>query len=366
MKKVIKFSLIFLLLFLTSCSNIFGNLSQSNTIYIQGNEDDGFDNNDTTYFDWQTDYNTSDVNSEEDDPYTYNVKTNYGEIIIRINPERIVTLANEATETCVANGISPVGYVNNFDSYNSKDYKDFLVKQGLSPSIVSVGDNLSLDIEKIKSLNPDLILGSYDLHGHYYDDLSEIAPTVFSKKSDSNFNSNFLLYSESLGKKTEAEIMIIDYYQRAKSLDDNYDLISSNKVSVLEIYEDSIYFMGSSSFSVEVMESIGFSFYNMLTDDEQTTPTNIDNLTGNVFFVSIREDRDNLGRDNFNQLIQDRIVENSDIVIYEVPHAIWGVHNGYLSATEMLNEIEYIASGKNQNFYTDNVVEYRFKENDVN
>lgn len=105
-----------------------------------------------------------------------------GTTVIPQEPKRVVTIGQTDHETLLAVGIKPVGAM---DLFGERPYGKWpwvaRLWGGDKPAIVG-GSGKGLDIERIASLRPDLILGLYlgadQLSRATYGKLSKIAPTV--------------------------------------------------------------------------------------------------------------------------------------------------------------------------------------------
>ena len=90
-------------------------------------------------------------------------------------PERVVTLGQGQTDSTLALGVTPVGVVKPW----TDDWYDYLPDEVEQATVL--GTELEPDLEAIAALQPDLILGSKLRHEAFYEQLSQIAPTVFSE-----------------------------------------------------------------------------------------------------------------------------------------------------------------------------------------
>ena len=91
-------------------------------------------------------------------------------------PERVVVLDLGELDSAVALGMTPVGAVrapvnDGLLSYLEDELTD----------VELVGEIGEPDLEKIAALEPDLILGSELRVAEFYDELSALAPTVFTE-----------------------------------------------------------------------------------------------------------------------------------------------------------------------------------------
>ena len=94
---------------------------------------------------------------------------------IEKKPERVVVLDTGELDDVLSLGIKPVGMVTTEGASPVPSYLEDQVK-----GVETVGTIQELDLEKIASLEPDLILGSQLRADKLYDELDSIAPTVFS------------------------------------------------------------------------------------------------------------------------------------------------------------------------------------------
>ncbi|TDQ78212.1 siderophore ABC transporter substrate-binding protein [Sphingobacterium yanglingense] len=107
----------------------------------------------------------------------------YGDIAIAVKPERVVVLDIGALETMKELGLVPTGVPKKFLPDYLSDYRD-------NPSITDVGSVIEPNFEAISALKPNLIFIS-TRQERFYDELSEIAPTVFVGTDNKNYLSSF-------------------------------------------------------------------------------------------------------------------------------------------------------------------------------
>ncbi len=357
MKKIIiTISTLFFLILLSSCANIINDVPKTELSYADENFEainnlpDNMVNNiiNDSIRDFTDKGKARQVVVEEKhvDQNKVVVKTDFGQVQVDINPRRILTLFNEATETAVALGFSPIGYVDSIESKDKEVWHDFMLENGMDPNLPVLGDMDYLDIDAIRELQPDLILASYDIHGKYFEELNEIAPTVFTNNSTSAFNENFLLFSEALGKKDEAEELLIDYYLFARDLETRYSKYTQQFVSVVQIEGETVYTLLDTTFAVEVLKEAGLLFFITITGTQEKAETNIHTLNGDIFFVSVSGDRYQVGNEKLDEFVEAKNSLGSDVEIYEVPYGIWDSTNGYLCAREILEEINSLVSNE--------------------
>ena len=124
---------------------------------------------------------------------SYTVTHAMGEQKFDSVPERIVVLDSPPLDALVALGITPVGAPEigagrGFPAYLADKLK----------TTKPVGFIAEPDIDAIANLAPDLIIGSKVRHEALYDELSAIAPTVFSADTGTNWTEQAELRRDAL------------------------------------------------------------------------------------------------------------------------------------------------------------------------
>jgi iron complex transport system substrate-binding protein len=141
------------------------------------------------------------------------IKQAMGDTVIKSQPKRVVVLDVGELDNVVSLGIEPVGVAT---TEGSPELPSYLKKNAGSPK--SVGTINNLNLEAIAALKPDLILGSQLRAAAQYNELSKIAPTVFSIRPGFTWKQNFLLNAAALDKTAQAKAELAAYEARAKAL----------------------------------------------------------------------------------------------------------------------------------------------------
>lgn len=137
-----------------------------------------------------------------------------GSTEIKAEPKRVVVLDVGELDNVVSLGVRPVGLA---PSEGSPELPSYLKKDAGTPK--NIGTINSLNLEAIAALKPDLILGSQLRAAASYDELSQIAPTVFSIRPGFTWKENYLLNAAALDKTAQAEANLAAYDKRVKALD---------------------------------------------------------------------------------------------------------------------------------------------------
>jgi iron complex transport system substrate-binding protein len=137
-----------------------------------------------------------------------------GETAVAGAPERVVTLTQGSTEALLALGLAPVGAVQGWGA--DPWYPHW--EERLTDTQV-VGGETQPNIEAIASLRPDLIIGSTIRHDEaLYEQLSLIAPTVFTETIGESWRENLPLIAEAVGRTDDGERVIGAYESRVAEI----------------------------------------------------------------------------------------------------------------------------------------------------
>jgi iron complex transport system substrate-binding protein len=192
---------------------------------------------------------------------TRTVVHDQGETEVQAEPERLVVLDSPHLDTALSLGVEPVGAVSVFADAGLPAYLG-----DRAEGIEVVGTIEEPDLEAIAGLQPDLILSATVRHEGIYDQLSQIAPTVFTESSGTNWKDGFELVAEALGKQDEGEQALDDYATRVADLGD--EVGAADKTAAIVRFlpgETRIY--GPDTFSGSVLAEVGFALPDLDYDE---------------------------------------------------------------------------------------------------
>jgi len=269
-----------------------------------------------------------------------------GEAQVPAKPQRIVVLTNEGTEALLALGIKPIGAVK---SWTGDPWYAHIASR--MEGVTVVGDESQPNIELIASLQPDLIIGNKMRQEKVYDQLKNIAPTVFSETLRGEWQSNFLLYAEALGLKEEGEKIIADFDRRAADFKSKAGDKLNEKVSVVRFMAGKIRIYLEDSFT-----GIAFSKLGLTRPEsqqgyadrfaEEITRERLPEADADRIFYFTYETGDGKGTEMENEVLNDPLWKSLKAVqngkAYKVDDAIWNTAGGVLAANLMLDEIYQI------------------------
>ncbi|MET8350282.1 MULTISPECIES: iron-siderophore ABC transporter substrate-binding protein [unclassified Micromonospora] len=209
-------------------------------------------------------------------------------------PKRVVVLDTDKIDTALSLGVTPVGAAT---AGEAKSWPTYFGADKLA-SIKEVGVLTEPDLEAINALKPDLILGSKFRQEKFYDELSAIAPTVFTDKVGITWKENFLLDGKALGHEQQAKDLLAAYEKRAKDFGTTLGDAAARKVSIVRFLPGNIRVYGPDSFSGIVIGDTGLGRpeRQQLANKEDkrfdlVSPERINEVDGDVIFVTAYGDK---------------------------------------------------------------------------
>lgn len=265
-----------------------------------------------------------------------------GKTEVPANPQRVVVLTNEGTEALLALGVKPVGAVN---SWTGDPWYDHIAQEmeGVTP----VGTESQVNLEAIVALKPDLIIGNKMRQEKVYEQLSAIAPTVFSETLRGNWKINFELYAKALNKEAEGRQVLQAFDQRAADLKAKYADRLSMKISVVRFMPGVIRLYQKDTFSGIILDQIGFARPASQDVDAfaaEITRESIPDMDGDVLFYFTYETGDGQGTAMEKQITGDPLFQNLEAVkkgrAFKVDDTIWNTAGGVIAANLMLDDLD--------------------------
>ncbi|MEU1800328.1 iron-siderophore ABC transporter substrate-binding protein [Streptomyces sp. NPDC019937] len=174
-----------------------------------------------------------------------------GKTEIKSKPKRVVVLDVGELDNVVSLGVKPVGYA---PSEGDQAIPGYLKKAAGNPKNVGTINNLNL--EAINALHPDLILGSKLRAEPLYDELKQIAPTVFSIRPGFTWKENYLLNAAALDRTAEAKRKVAAYEAKARKLGED---IGPKKptVTMLRFMPEFTRLYAKASFIGTILQDVG-------------------------------------------------------------------------------------------------------------
>jgi iron complex transport system substrate-binding protein len=265
------------------------------------------------------------------------VKHAMGEAEISGTPENVVVLDTGELDSAMTLGVSPVGSVEAVDGLGYPSYLEG------TDGIENVGTIEQPNLEKIAALEPDLILSSRLRHEKIYDQLSEIAPTVFTETTGVTWKENFDLHAEALNKTQKAEQVEEEYEE---SIDEFEGEMSEDppEVSVVRFLPGDTRIYQKGSFIGTILEDAGLprpesqdvEDFAILNASQELIPK----MGGDVIFTTIYGPENDTTQQN---IMSDPLWRKLEAVeqerVYEVSDDLWMLGIGYTAADGVVDDL---------------------------
>ncbi|MGY1805581.1 ABC transporter substrate-binding protein [Blastococcus sp. SYSU D00922] len=203
--------------------------------------------------------------SAADAAFPRTVEHAMGSTEIAERPERVVVLDTGELDTALSLGVTPVGAVT---TAVSDDFLSYLADDAADVEVV--GTIAEPNLEAIAAVQPDLILSNKTRHEDIYEELSQIAPTVFADRVGAVWKDNLRLDAEALGLEDEAEDLIDAYEEDAAALGEEIGDPAGTTVSTMRFVEGAIRVYTTDSFIGTVMADIGLDHLQLPTQEVAT------------------------------------------------------------------------------------------------
>lgn len=283
---------------------------------------------------------------DESSEATRTVETAMGPVEVPENPQRVVVLDTAELDSLLTLGVKPVGAVradvaDGFLGYLPGDFTE---------GIENVGNIAAPNLEAIDDLNPDLIIGNIARDEERYDELSEIAPTVFGDRPGGPWKENFLIHAAALNKEAEAEAAIATYQEQVDAVTDALggpEAAAATEVSILRFIEGAdarIY--ATDNYIGTLLADVGVARPAITEESEdgfmvEVSSEQVDLADGDVLYYSSYGDTAESGE---AAAVGGAIWEGMTAVqngrVFPIDDELWFLGIGYTAAAEVLAQLE--------------------------
>lgn len=271
---------------------------------------------------------------------TISIQHAMGTTEIPENPKKVIILTNEGVEALLTLGVKPVGAVTGFTG----DWYEHT--KGELTDVKPVGKETEPNVEAIAALKPDLIIGNKMRHEKIYDQLSAIAPTVYSDTIRGEWKDNFKFYAEVLNKESEGEKAIQAYESKITSIKETYSDKLNNEISLVRFMDGKTRIYLGDTFSGTILKEIGFKrpaaqqgtdFVNEIGKER------LNEADGDVMLYFTYELGDGKGLAREEEWLNDPMFKSLNVVknnkAYKVDDTIWNTAGGIKAANLMLDDL---------------------------
>lgn len=286
---------------------------------------------------------------------SYTVEHAMGTATIKGTPKRVVILTNEGTEALLAMGVKPVGAV---QSWLGDPWYEHITKD--MDGVEVVGTESEVNVEKIATLKPDLIIGNKLRQEAVYNQLSSIAPTVFAETLRGDWKENFKLYAKALNLEDKGNEVLGDYDKHVADVKAALGDKVNKEVSVVRFMAGKSRIYYTDSFSGVIFNEIGFK-----RAAKQEALFTAENKLGKLavevgkevipqmdadylFYFTYAPNGDQTALNTAKEWTGDPLWKNLNAVksgnAFEVSDAIWNTAGGVLAANLMLDDLEELLS----------------------
>ncbi|EWG11658.1 ABC transporter substrate-binding protein [Cytobacillus firmus] len=274
---------------------------------------------------------------------SYTVEHAMGTTKLDKAPEKVVILTNEGTEALLSMGVTPVGAV---QSWTGDPWYDHIADD--MKDVQVVGTESEVNVEAIAALQPDLIIGNKMRQEKIYDQLNDIAPTVFAETLRGDWKENFELYAKALNKEDEGKKVLADYDSRIEEIKTSLGDKLDQEVSIVRFMAGDVRIYHKDSFSGVILDQIGLTRPESQNVDDfaekNATKERIPAMDGDVLFYFTYETGDGEASKLAEEWIEDPLFKNLKVAqegnVHEVSDTIWNTAGGVIAANLLLDDIE--------------------------
>lgn len=277
---------------------------------------------------------------------TKRIQHAFGETDVPVNPVRIVVLGYFTVEAVIALGVEPIAAPRVI-------IDNLLHLPPTENEIIDTGAPREPSLEKLATLNPDLILTSRIFtEANTYPLLSQIAPTVvFDVDGTIEWQELNRLCAEVLGKEAEAKQLEADYEAKLQTFKSQLSKDADQiQVSVASFYSERISVFSRETFIGTILEAAGLSRPQRQQEGGtiQISLELLNEMDGDVLFVMKPQSQTELAGDvraALEKMKTNPLWNNLKVVqtnqVYEVDTYWFGV--GYIAANRVLDDLtQYI------------------------
>ena len=268
-----------------------------------------------------------------------------GTTLVPREPQRVVVLTNEATDIVLALGLTPAGAV---QSWGADPYYDYIAVD--MAGVPTVGDELQPNLEAIVALQPDLIIGSQVRQGAVYEQLSVIAPTIFSETLGETWQENLRLYGQALNREAAATQLLAEWENRVATQRQRFAQ-QGTQVSLVRFLPDTARVYLQDSFPGQIIAAVGLQrppSQTAIGFAQEVSFEEIPQMDADVLFYFTYADAEEASHRTAQPWLSHPLWQQLAVVqagrAYAVSDVVWTTGGGIQAAHLLLDDLErYLA-----------------------
>lgn len=262
-----------------------------------------------------------------------------------LQPMRVITLFQGATDTAVALGVAPLAVV---ESWREKPVYPYL-RAALS-DVTVIGLETQPSLEDIALLEPDLIIASRFRHQDITPLLQQLAPVLMLEQIY-EFKKTVYQMGQVCQREQQARWLLERWQQRVSDIKQQMSQVFGDQpptVSVLDIRSDHLRSYLPASFSGSVLTELGFAWNETSQQAEGvsikvTSKESLPVVNAQLFFVFLRAESPAV-QQHYQALLQHPIWQRMEASrqkrIRGVDGIAWSLSGGILGANRILDDVE--------------------------
>ncbi len=257
-----------------------------------------------------------------------------GETAIGGTPQRVVVLELSFVDALASVGLSPVGIADD----NNRSLIIPKIAKIIGDEWVSVGTRKQPSLERILSLEPDLIIADFKRHSSIYKDLSQIAPTIVLKSLQASYEENLAsmpVIGAALGHREAVERRLDLHTQRMEELSAKVPVGDQRKFLSAVVWDEGFNVHTSSAYTGGVLVSIGLT--SAVESDEPYARINLETLSEinpDIMFLMVGG-----GHTLVDDWQDNPLWKNLEAVgngtVFEMNRDLWSKFRGIIAAEEI-------------------------------
>lgn len=268
--------------------------------------------------------NTADPEPAASSEHGAVIEHKYGETTVPADPQRVVSVGANDIDTMLALGTVPVG---NLYWYGASEDGVWPWARELAgdQTIEAIGDMSGVNLEKIASLEPDLIIGTYTgMTEQQYEQLSEIAPTVAQPADYPDWGVPWdvqaVTIGKALGKEDQAQQLVGDLQAKVEEVRAAHPEFEGKKIVVGAFNDPGFGIYGTADPKVRFFNALGFE---------------------NMEFVENIED------EQWGEISEERLAEiDADVIVWYASEDFKPLLEDALSRSETYQNLTAVKEGR--------------------